>query len=53
MELTRVDYEVNATHGSDPRDHGLDHAGGLSITTSSTNSGEFQVTILNDESLAA
>lgn len=37
MVLTRVDYEVNATYGADAWDHGLDHAGGLSIRPSSTN----------------
>ncbi|MHC8371962.1 hypothetical protein ACYZT2_14375 [Pseudomonas sp. MDT1-85] len=31
MELTRVDYEVNATYGADVWDHDLDHAGGLAI----------------------
>ncbi|MFJ2362406.1 hypothetical protein ACIPIN_01585 [Pseudomonas sp. NPDC087697] len=31
MEITRVDYEVDATYGSDAWDHDLDHAGGLAI----------------------
>ncbi|MFJ2362407.1 hypothetical protein ACIPIN_01590 [Pseudomonas sp. NPDC087697] len=38
MELARVDYEINATYGPDAWDHGLDHAGGLSVITSSTDS---------------
>ncbi|SDP03908.1 hypothetical protein SAMN04489798_4535 [Pseudomonas arsenicoxydans] len=37
MALTRVDYEVNATYGPGSWDHGLDHAGGLSIIAPSTN----------------
>ena len=31
MELTRVDYEVNGTYGTDAWDHGLDTAGGLLV----------------------
>lgn len=34
MKLTSVSYELNGTYGKDAWDHGLDHAGGLSIRDS-------------------
>lgn len=37
MALTRVNYEVNATYGTDDWDQSLDHAGGLSIVNAALN----------------
>lgn len=31
MELTRVDYEISGTYGTDAWDHGMDRAGGLLV----------------------
>ncbi|QAY86339.1 hypothetical protein [Pseudomonas arsenicoxydans] len=40
MALTRVDYEVNATYGTDAWDHDLEHAGGLAIVDNELNTVE-------------